>query len=127
MDYEPNKFELVELEFKHAVKDAAKYYLDKVCDAGDAMNIMADLMVQRFQYAELATKELYNEIAYNHVSTHVSIGMLNHNTDMLERMIKNYPEQFNIVWSIYVTTFMKIHHPGSIYLKKAFFNYKIGM
>lgn len=126
MDYEPNKFELVELEFKHAVKDVAEHYHDKV-DVGDAMNIMADLMIQRFQYVELATKELYNEIAHNRVSTRVSIGMLNHNTDMLERIIKAYPEQFNIVWSIYVTTFMKIHHPGSIYLKKAFFNYKIGM
>ena len=150
MNYEPNAFELVELEFKHAVEEAAEYYLNKTGEedpdskfyyAGDAMNVMADLMVQRFQYAELmlydnhsdnincdgkkATKELYSKIARDHVAMHVSIGMLNHNTDLLERMIKAYPEQFNIVWSLYVTSFMKLRSPDSIYLKKEFFKYKV--
>ena len=150
MNYEPNKFELVELGFKRAVENAAEYYFSKAGEedpdskfycAGDAMNVMADLMIQRFQYAELmlyanhsdnvdgdgkkATKELYSEIARNHVSMHVSIGMLNHNTEMLERMIKAYPEQFNIVWSLYVMSFMKIHQPDSIYLKREFFKYKV--
>lgn len=150
MNYEPNKFELVELGFKHAVENAAEYYFSKAGEedpdskfyyAGDAMNVMADLMLQRFQYAELmlydnhsdnvncngkkATKELYSEIARNHVYMHVSIGMLNHNTEMLERMIKAYPEQFNIVWSLYVTSFMKIYQPDSIYLKREFFKYEV--
>ena len=150
MNYEPTTFELVELEFTHKVSEAAEYYFNKTDKedpdskfyyAGDAMNIMADLMIQRFQYAELmiydnhndnvycdgkkATKELYSELARNHVSMHVSIGMLNHNTDLLERMIKAYPEQFNIVWSLYVSTFMKVHQIDSIYLKKEFFKYKI--
>ena len=150
MQYEPTTYELVELEFTHAVSEAAEYYLNKVGEEdpdskfyfeGDAMNVMADLMIQRHQYAELmlfdnhsdkvssdgkkATKEQYSEIARKHVSMHVSIGMLNHNTEMLERMIKAYPEQFNIVWSIYVTTFMKVHRPDSIYLKKEFFKYKV--
>lgn len=74
MNYEPNKFELVELEFKHA----SEYYLNEV---------------GRFQYAE---------IARSHVSMHVSIGMLNH----------------NIVWGLYVTSFMKIH-------QREFFKYKV--
>lgn len=150
MNYEPNKFELVELEFKRAVENAAEYYFNKTGDqdpdskfyyAGDAMNVMADLMTQRFQHAELmlydnhtdnidcdgekATKELYSEIARNHVAMHVSIGMLNHNTEMLARMIKAYPEQFNIVWSLYVTTFMQVHNIDSEYLKKSFFEYKV--
>lgn len=152
MNYEPTTFELVELEFTHKVSEAAEYYFNKTDEeedlvdskfyyAGDAMNIMADLMIQRFQYAELmiydnhndnvycdgkkATKELYSELARNHESMHVSIGMLNHNTDLLERMIKAYPEQFNIVWSLYVSTFMKVYQIDSIYLKKEFFKYKI--
>lgn len=66
--------------------------------------VMVDLIFQRFQYAELmlydnhndnvnsdgkkATKELYSEIARNHVDMHVSIGMLNHNTEMLERILQ---------------------------------------
>lgn len=153
MNYEPTTFELVELEFTHKVSEAAEYYFNKTDEgeedlvdskfyyAGDAMNIMADLMIQRFQYAELmiydnhndnvycegkkVTKELYSELARNHVSMHVSIGMLNHNTDLFERMIKAYPEQFNIVWSLYVSTFMKVYQIDSIYLKKEFFKYKI--
>ena len=150
MNYEPNIYELTELEFKRAVSDAAEYYFDKIGKddpnndfyyAGDAMNVIADLMIQRFQYAELmlydnyrdnvncdgekVTKDLYSEIARKHVSAHVSIGMLNHNTEMLKRMIEAYPEQFNIVWSLYVTTFMKVHQPDSVYLKREFFEYKV--
>ena len=150
MNYEPNNFELVELEFKHAVENAAEYYFSKTGEqdpdskfyyAGEAMCVMADLMTQRFQYAELmlhdnhsdnvncdgkkATKELFSEIARSHVAMHVSIGMLNHNTDLLERMIKAYPEQFNVVWGIYVSTFLQTYRPDSIYLKREFFKYKV--
>lgn len=150
MDYEPNALELVELKFKHAVAEASDYYTNKTDEedpdsefyyAGDAMCVMADLMVQRFQYAEFMiyddhsnsvscdgkkeTKEIFSKLARNHVSMHVSIGMLNHNTELLERMIRVYPEQFNVVWSLYVTTFMKIFQPDSIYLKREFFKYKI--
>ena len=144
--------ERYELAFIHKVADAAELFYnidnensdpkkDLAFRTGEAIQVMADLMIQRFNYSEMIifdthheelecegpkeTKKIFTAQASNNVTTHVQIGMLNHNVSMLNKVRDAYPEAFEIVWSIYKMIFSEVYKEDSVYLQRAFFEYSI--